>query len=240
MAAIGSINKIYNPQLDWQSFTNTTNAVPGAPVESDVELRMKQTVSTSLPSQGIIGGIYGAIGNVLGVTRWMVYENDTANADINGIPANSISCVVEGGSTQDIVNAIGARKPPGIKTYGSVAGTFYDPIGISTVINFFPLSSVSIYFSITIKALPGYIATTGTLLIKSLSDFINTLQIGEDMLMAHAQASASLIQSPIGQTYYITSLYLGLTANPVSSANIIILFNQAAICSIGNIVLTVT
>ena len=239
VAVSGSINKIYKPQLGWQSFVSTANAVAGAPVESDAQLRTRQSVSTSLPAQAILSGIYSAIGNVVGVTKWAVYENDTGTTDANGIPANSISCVVAGGSTANIAAAIGARKPPGIRTYGTVSGTFYSSVGLPSIINFFSLVSVSIYFQVAIQALPGYVSTTGTLLIQALTDFVNSRTIGDDIWATQAQAAASLIQSPLGQTFYITSFFLGLTPNPVSSANIIIPFSQAAVCSIGNVVLTV-
>lgn len=239
VALSGTINKIYTPQLGWQSFTSTGDAVPGMPIETDAALRSRQSVSAALPALGIRDAIYAAIGNVVGVTRLAVYENDTGITDANGIPAHSLSAVVQGGSSADIGAAIG-RKPPGAQTYGTTPVVVYDTYGLPTTINYFQLASVQIYFAVTIKALPGYVSTTGAALVAALVDFVNSLEIGEDVYAAQTQAAASLIGSAIGQTFYITSFTLGLSAAPVGTANLVIAFNEAAACSAANVGLTVT
>ncbi len=239
IAQSGTINKIYTPQLGWQSFASTGDAVPGMPIETDAALRSRQSVSAALPALGIRDAIYAAIGNVVGVTRLAVYENDTGTTDANGIPAHSLSAVVQGGSSADIGAAI-SRKPPGAQTYGTTPVVVYDTYGLPTTINYFQLASVQIYFAVTIKALPGYVSTTGAALVAALVDFVNSLEIGEDVYAAQTQAAASLIGSAIGQTFYITSFTLGLSAAPVGTANLVIAFNEAAACSAANVGLTVT
>lgn len=240
IAPSGSINKIYNPQLGWQSFTSTADAVAGSPVESDAELRTRQTMSAALPALGIVDAIYAAISNATGVTRTFVYENDTSAADANGIPAHSICAVVQGGTVEDVGAAIGSRKPPGIQTYGTTSVVIHDSIGLPTTINFFQLALTQIYFAITIKALAGYVSTTGDALIAALVDFVNSLDIGEDIYTAQVQAAASLIGSSLGQTFYITDFKLGTAPAPAGTANISIAFNAAAVSSSANVSLTVT
>lgn len=240
IAPLGTINKIYNPQLGWQSFTSTADAVPGMPIETDAALRSRQTVSTALPALGIRDSIFAAIGNVVGVTRFTVYENDTGTTDANGIPAHTISAVVQGGTAAEIGAAIGGKKPPGIQTYGSTPVVVYDAYGLPVTVNYFPLDSVPIYFAVTIKALPGYVSTTGAALQQALAAFVGALEIGDDVYAAQAQAAASLINSPLGQTFYITSFTLGITPAPAGTANLAIAFNAAATCSVADIVLTVT
>lgn len=240
IAQSGTINKIYTPQLGWQSFASTSDAVPGMPIETDAALRSRQAVSVALPALGIRDAIYSAIGNVVGVTRWAVYENDTGTTDSNGIPAHSIAAVVQGGASGAIGAAIGGKKPPGCQTYGTTPVIVYDSYWLPTTINYFALASVPIYFAVTIKALPGYVSTTGTALVNALVAFVNSLDIGEDVYAAQAQAAASLIASALGQTFYITSFTLGLAPTPVGTANLVIPFNQAASCSSANVGLTVT
>jgi len=53
-------------------------------------------------------------------------------------------------------------------------------------------------------------------------------------------AAASLIGLGIGQTFYITSFYQATTPTPVSTATVIIAFNQAAATNIPSIGLVVT
>lgn len=239
-AGVGTINKIYTPQLGWQSFSNTSVATEGAPVESDAALRIRQAASVALPALGIKDAISAAIGNVVGVLRYYVYENDTGAADANGIPAHSLSAVVEGGSVLNIATAIATKKPPGIQTYGSTSQSINDPIGLPATINFYVLTEVPIYYAVTIKALTGYLSTTGDAIKAALVAYTNALAIGEDVYTAQATAVAQLNGLGLGQTFYITAFAVGTAPNPVGTANIVIAFNQAANCATANIGLTVT
>src|SRR6185503_10030857 len=94
------------------------------------ELRARQVVSTALPSLSVMDGTVGAVANVTGVTRFKGYENDTGSADVNGIPAHSISIVAEGGDSQEIADAIARHKTPGTGTYGTTSVTTYDAQGV--------------------------------------------------------------------------------------------------------------
>lgn len=236
----GQINQIYNPQYGWQSFTSTTDSIPGNPVENDAALRTRQSQSTALPALGIKAALFAAVGAVLGVTRYWIYENDTGVTDANGLPPHSITAVVQGGAVADIANAIWSKKPPGIQTNGTTSYTVYDQYGLPSVINYDVLTQTQIYFAVTIKALPGYVSTTGTALIAALVAFVNNLVIGEDVYTSQAQAAASLIGQAIGQTFYITSFTLGTAPAPVGTANIVIPYDSAAACATGNVVLTTT
>ena len=57
----GTIVRIATVTLGWQEVINPNAATPGAPVESDAQLRIRQTTSTALPSQTILSGIVGAV-----------------------------------------------------------------------------------------------------------------------------------------------------------------------------------
>ena len=240
-APSGTINSIFNPQLGWQSFVSTVDATIGAPIESDAALRQRQAVSTALPAQAIVKSISGSIGNVASVKRFVVYENDTGTTDSNGVPAHSISAVVEGGNSIDIANAIRLKKPPGIQTYGSTNIIVYDAAGLPLAINYFILADVQIYISLTIKTLTGYVAPTGALIIQAIVNYLNSLAIGQDIYPSNAQGVASLIGSGFENTFYITVLTLGIAPAPSGTSLIVIPFNQAAVCSSNsNIVLTIT
>jgi uncharacterized phage protein gp47/JayE len=239
-APIGTIVKIYNPQFGWQSFENTSAAVAGASVQTDSELRLRRELSTATPALSIKEAITGAIANVTGVIRSYVYENDTGSTDANGIPSHSLSAVVLGGSSTDIAEAIAKRKTPGAQTYGSTTVTVYDKYGLGTEINYFVLALTNIYFAVTIKALPGYVASTGVAIQQALTDFCNSLSIGEDVYLTQAQAIASLQGQAIGKTFYITEFKLGFSASPSGTSNLTIAFNAAANCANGNTGITVT
>jgi uncharacterized phage protein gp47/JayE len=240
-ALIGGINIINTPQLGWQSFINTAAASVGNPVETDAQLKVRQTQSTSIAAVGIKTSLYSNIANLPGVSRLFIYENDTDVTDGNGVAANSFDCIVEGGDVQSIVNAIGLLKPPGIKTDGGTSGTYTDVYGLPSTIHFDELTQVPICFAITIKALPGYVSTTATAAMDALAAFVNGLAIGEDVYASQAAAVASLGGIPgIGQSFYIVHFYLDITAVPVASSNITIAFNAAATADVADMTWTVT
>ena len=252
-ADIGQINSIYNPQYGWQSFTNTSAATQGNPVEADSALRLRQAVSTALPATNTIESIYSAIGNITGVIRFTVFENSTGTTDSNGLPAHSFAVVVLGGAVVDIATAIQLKKPPGIQTYGTTSYTVYDSFGLPVPINFFELTLVPIYVDITIHALPGYVATTGTAVINTLVDYLNSLSIGETVYYnrlfspanlngSSAQLATGLTQAQLdalSNTYSITALTIGTAPNPAGTTDITIPFNEAAQGIVANITLTV-
>jgi uncharacterized phage protein gp47/JayE len=241
-ATIGSINQIVNPQLGWQSFSNTVQATTGSPVETDAALRLRQQASVSLPALGIIQALSAAIGNIAGVNRFLIYENATGAADANGVPANSIAVIAEGGSAAAIAQAIYNKKSPGCRTYGTTTVGIIDSKGNLNNINFFAMVEQPIYVSLTIQHLTGYVSTTATAIINAITAFINSLAIGQDVYYSQLYGVASLAgQVAAGsENFYITALTLGTAPAPVGTANIIIPYNQAAqMASSANVVLTV-
>ena len=240
VAQAGSINTIQNPQLGWQSFVSTVDATIGAAVETDAALRARQAFSTALPSLSIKNGIEAAIGNVNGVQRFVLYENDTGVTDVNGIPAHSLSAVVEGGISTDIGKAIQIKKPPGIQTYGSTSVTVRDSKSFPIDINYFILTNIPIFFEITIKALSGYVSSTGVAIQQAIARYATLLPIGEDVYPSQVQGAASLIDTNLDETFYITNFKLGTSVAGLATVPIIINFNQAASTSLTNISLIVT
>lgn len=241
-ATIGAINQIVNPQLGWQSFSNTSQATTGSPVETDAALRIRQAASVSLSALGIIQSLSAAIANLPGVNRFLVYENATGAADGNGVPANSIACIVEGGVAASIAQAIFNKKSPGCRTYGTTTVPIVDSKGNVNNINFFALAEQPIYVSMTIQHLNGYVSTTATAIVNAIMAFINSLQIGQEVYYSQLYGVASLAgQVAAGsENFYITALTLGTAPAPVGTANIVIPYNQAAqMLSSANIVLTV-
>lgn len=252
-AGIGLINEIESPVLGWQSFSNTSAAVVGSPVESDAQLRSRQSISTALPATSNLDSMLAGLGNVVGVQRFAIYENDTGATDANGVPAHSVAPVVSGGSLTDIVEALAVRKPPGIQTFGSVSGTYIDQSGMPAQINYHVLTVVPVFVTVTITALPGYTAATGSLIINSIVEFINKQGIGEDLYYTRLFAPANLAgqdsQNATGllasqlfdlsETYHTNTILVGFSAGSQSAANLVISYNAAASISAANVTLTV-
>jgi uncharacterized phage protein gp47/JayE len=237
-ADAGAINTIATPLRGWQSVINLSNAVTGDPLESDAALRQRQRVSTTLPSQSILDGMIGVVASIPGVARFKAYENDTGATDVNGIPTGMVSFVVDGGDAQTIADSIMLKKPPGSGTYGTTTEVVQDSQGITKNVNFFRPTFVPITVALTIQPLAGYTTTTGTAIIGAIADFISTLDIGTDVFRTQLFQPIYDLPTALGKTFNVTTLLISRTGAP-SATDVIIAFNEAAICTIDNISLTV-
>jgi len=235
VAPPNTITTIYTPQLGWDTITNPAASDIGSSTETDGAVRQRQTISTAIPSQTSIGAIMGAVADVPGVVRSLVYENDSATTDSNGIPSHSICAVVQGGDATAIATAILLEKDQGCGTYGTTSETIADPSGLPITINFFELAQVEIYAIVNVTVLPGWVGSTEPLIQAAIVNFINELAIGEDVYDAWLVAEAGLPGTPQQQTFVITSLYIGTAPSPGSSADISIAFNAAAVGLLANV-----
>ena len=134
--ASGTVLTIMNPTRGLQSATTTANATPGAPVETDAALRIRQSNSTELPSATMLQSIVSALWQIAGVARLVVYQNDTGAVDANGVPGHSIAVVIDGGDAATIAQTIYLTKFA-CGTYGTTSETITDPFGVIHPINFF-------------------------------------------------------------------------------------------------------
>lgn len=239
-AAAGEVSKIATPTRGWISVTNAAAATPGSDVESDATLRGRQAVSTSLPSLTVLEGIVGAVANLAGVTRYKAYENDTDSEDGDGVPAHSLAMVVEGGDTAAIAAAIATKKTPGAGTHGTTSATVTDKYGMSSTIRFFRTTDVAIDLEIGITARAGYVSTTGEDIKQNLADYLNRLEIGEDVLLSKLYTPINAAEpDPAKRTFDVTSLEIARHGETPAAANLVLDFTEVASGSVDNITLNV-
>lgn len=240
-AAAGSINQIGTPTLGWQSVSNPAAATPGAPVESDAALRVRQAVSVALPSRSVLEGTIGAVASVPGVLRHAAYENDTAAADAHGLPPHSIALVVDGGDAALIAQAIAAKKTPGTGTHGTTTVVVTDIYGIAHRIRFFRPTIVPLAVDVQMRALGGYNTATGQAVQRAVADYINGVAIGggASASVEWADAISAANGVPGNGTFKITGLTLrGPAGNGVPDVSLA--FNEAAAATPDDVKLTVT
>ncbi len=241
-AVIGSVNQINTPTRGWTSVTNASAATVGTAVEKDSDLRIRQGQSVALPSLTPFDAVDGALANVDGVTRHKLYENDTGSADSNGLPAHSISAIVDGGDATVIAQTIRGKKGQGVATYGTTSVTVADTYGNPHVISFYRSTDVPIYISLALKVFTGYTTQIGEQIKQAIADYINSLLIGDDVLLSRVYSPANLgvVSGGNAKYYDISSLKIGRSAGSEASSNVDIAFNESASCSTDNIALTVT
>ena len=240
-AAAGSITQVATPTAGWTAVTNPAAASPGADVETDAGLRVRQSTSTALPSLTVLEGLIGAVAAVPGVTRYAAYENDTSATDSNGIPSHSISLVVEGGDSHTIGETIAAKKTPGAGTYGTTVAYVYDAYGRPEFIRFYRPTSVGITATVNMKALTGYSSATGALIRQAIADYVNATAIGGapsgTVEWDGAIAAAKSVSG--ASTFRITSLTLS-RASAAGTPDVPLAFNEAAACTADDVTLMVT
>jgi uncharacterized phage protein gp47/JayE len=241
-ADVGELNKIITQTNGWLSVINEANAIPGKPIENDPAVKARQAVSTTRPSKTVLQGLIGGIAEITNVQRYMVYENDTNVTDDNGIPGHCICCVVEGGDADVIGNEVYLRKTPGCDTYGDVEVIIVSPspmLGEIPPINFFRPSYVPIFVQVKVNQRTGFVDTMETEIKERIVDFINTLDIGENvsvsLIGAIAQSVVPDLRSPTFTLDPSTPILLGITEGSLSENDIEIGFNKAAQCTIGSV-----
>lgn len=238
-ASSSTITKIATPVAGWQTVNNASTATVGLNGETDAELRIRQRVSTAMPSLSILDGLRGAIANITGVLESVVLENNTASTDANGIPAHAIACVINGGDSTVLAQTISLRKTPGISTYGTTNISFIDSHGVTQLINFFRPTVANIKVIILANQLTGYKTSTPDLIKASILASINSLLIGEDVFLSKLYLPANLNGGAESGTYDITSITIARDAGAFGASNIVLAFNELAQTILSDITVTI-
>lgn len=241
-AVAGAVNGINTPTRGWSSVTNPLAATVGVAAETDAELRVRQSQSVALASLTPFDAVDGAIANVEGVTRHKLFESDTETTDANGLPPHSISAIVEGGDATEIANTIRSVKGQGVSTYGTTAVIVTDKYGNPYIIRFSRPVDVPVYVSITLKALTGYSSQVGDEIKAAVAAYINSLAIGDSVLLSRVYSPANLgvVSGGNARYYDIMELLIGRSADDVAAVNVVVAYDELASCSVDNIVLVVT
>lgn len=238
-AAPNTINRIGTPTLGWQSVSNPLAATVGVAVETDNELRNRQVQSTALPSVALWEGIIASLLNLDGVTRVSGVNNDTDTVDSNGIPAHTIAMIVEGGQVDEIGETIFLKKCEGTGTFGSVSTTYVDEYGFPHNILFSRPTIVPIYVTMTINPAANYLSSVANELQERIVTYINSLEIGESVNIGRVLASAISSCPGVDDRFDIVSIVMGTSAEGQSGASVPIKWNEAALCSLENVTITV-
>jgi uncharacterized phage protein gp47/JayE len=188
----GTLTGIVTQTPGWQTVTNAEAATPGDPVETDAQLRIRQSQSTAIPAQSIADGLRGALLDLPGVQGAQVFENDTDIVDADGIPSNAIACVVAGGNLQDIVNTIGVKKGQGVGTYGNTTGYYTDTAGTPRQVAYFVPNQIPIGVQVTLKPLTGFTTDVQNQIAQIVANTVNMLPWGDDVVRTRLYVPANL------------------------------------------------
>ena len=244
----GTINIINTPTPGWNTTNNAGAAAAGAPVESDSQLRARQSVSVALPALTPLASTIAAILAANGVVRvapgyptpggpGSSIENPTGATDSWGNPAHSISMVVDCTNTLTVAMAIYNKKTIGCFTNGTTTVPVVDPVtGVTEDISFYLPTNLPV-FILCILAGYGTTPTTATLAAvqTALVTYLNELSIGETVSIGALYYEAMAVNANlIAPTFGVQSIQLGVqtaatTATFGSTSSIIVVASAAGI-----------
>lgn len=242
-AAPNTITHIQSPVKGWQSVTNPEAATIGMPLEDDGMLRVRQSISTALPSRSMFESLVGAVASVEGTNRYRGYDNSTTGPDEWGLPQNSISIVVEGGDVNEIAQVIYNKKAPGTATFGTTFATVIDEAGIPHKIQFSRPRQVPIQVVIPIVPLARYTASKDLAIRTNVSNWVNAHKIGDMLSVEEIGTPARLITSlyPMGDpTFRITP---PITASRVGDdpveEDVVMAYDERVTCTVDDVLLQI-
>lgn len=242
----GDIDKINTPTYGWKSVINHSAAIPGNAIETDAELRQRQTISVSNPSQTMLEGTHGALMALKNIARVAVYENDTNVSVVDpennphGLPPHSITCVVEGGSDTDIAKAILYHKGIGCYTNGSKEVSIIDRNDYVNKVRFYRPSYTDIYVKLKLKKYTGYVSSLSSNVKTAIYNYISSLEIGRDVSISMLTGAIMACNPDITRPVFgISSITIGRSNQSLSNGDIDINYKEVARPNYDNIEVTV-
>ena len=234
-ADVNTITTIFTPTLGWQTVNNAAAATPGAPVESDAALRVRQSISTSIPAQTVFDATLGAVSNLPGVTAVQGYENFTDITDGNGLPPHSICVVVSGGTSIAICQTILDYKTPGTNTYGGTSELVYDSRGLPLEISYQMSVAAEIGVQVTVVEGTGWSSDYIAEIQNAVAAIINANGIGNVIRYTTLFAPAYLNGTSEGpapaNAYIISTIEIKKNAGSFAAMDITLNFDEQPVCN---------
>lgn len=225
-----TITTIFTTTRGWQSVNNPAAATPGAPVESDAALRIRQAKSTSLPARTVFDATLSGVGNLTGVTAFRGYENQSDTTDGNGLPSHSICVVVQGGSAPEIAQTILLYKTPGTDTFGNTTENVYDSHGMPYAISLQRPTVATIGAQIIVTPLQGWSTDFEALIAAAVAAYINAVPIGDIVQYTQLFVPAYLLGTAANGTYNIVSIEINKNGGSFAAANVVLDFDEVPFC----------
>lgn len=242
-APANTVNRISTTVRGWQSVNNAEASTVGNPVETDSMLRVRQSISTSLPAKSAFESLVGAVAAIEGTNRYRGYENETTGPDDRDIPQNSVAIVVEGGDVSEIARVIYKKKTPGVITYGTTSEPYVDEAGIAHNIRFSRPVQVPVQVVIPVKPLARYTETKDLAIRSSVSNWVSSRPIGDALFVEEIAMPARLIseQFPDGDpTFKIRPpIKIARLGDVPAEVDLVVDFDERVTCAVDDVILQV-
>jgi uncharacterized phage protein gp47/JayE len=236
---IGALQFIDTPIYGWEGVSNLRVGEGSRDVESDIELRLRQTTASRATGSATVKAIRARLlAEVPGVETVSIYENRTQNI-VNSMPPHSFETIVQGGLDQLVANNIWANKPAGIETYGNVTMTVTDDNGESQPVRFSRAVPEYLWVRVTVNSYYSEEvapATTVAAIKAAVVDTASKLAVGEDVITQRFIGPIYAATTGIG----LMTIETALTASPndvpvYSETNKPITRSQTAVASLDRV-----
>ncbi|CAM5998848.1 unnamed protein product [Sphagnum balticum] len=188
LAGVTSVN---NPAVPYQVGTNQ---------ETDANFRMRRQASTSFPAQGELDGLYAGLNDSPNIIGANVYENNTGSP-VNGIPANGIWAVVNGGTAAAIAQILYNRRSAGTPMKGSQTYNITQANGVIVTMKWDNVVLQTLYVTAFLQSIPGQSINTTAIaayLVANWNFLINQPADIATMIGLIAQAQEGVVASAAG------------------------------------------
>lgn len=144
VSVIRGVSGVNNPGVQY---------LTGNDAETDAEFRIRFNKSRSISSKGFSDSLLAVLLNINLVADAQVYQNRTNQTDGDGTPGHTVWVIVEGGTNEDIAQAIYANVTDGAGMRGETQVVIKKSNGLLETINFDRASSEPLYIQATLKNL---------------------------------------------------------------------------------------
>ena len=240
---IGSLTKIIDGTLGWETITNLAPATLGTLQQSDASYKQEFYDNGLFSGMSLIEDYDNALMRVDNVISARVIENGLSTTkvvdNITLLPHSVYACV-DGGNDTDVANALFYRKSAGSNWTGLTGQTVTVDVveptyGDTYQVIFNRPNEIQIYATVSASAGTATSTNLADDIKTAISNYINTHKIGESVsILQLAQAINSAIPG-----IALNSIAIGTSSGSQSTANITIHVNQVAKVSAENITVTI-
>lgn len=241
---VNSLTKIVDGTLGWETITNTAAAIIGTNRESDASFKQKFYDAGLFSGMSLIEDYDNALMNVPNVISAYVRDNGTSSAvtyDTVTIAAHSVYACVDGGDNTEVATALFKRKSAG-SDWTAVSGQSVtvnvtdETYGDTYAVTFNRPSNVNIYAAVSCSAGTSTEPDIETAVKTAITNYINKLRIGGDVILLSLAAAISAAVPGIN----LTSLTIGTSSGTLAASNITIHIKEAAKTDASKITVTVS
>ena len=216
----GTITVIETPVSGWTGASNPLDADPvGTDLESDIDFRIRRIEEIALAGRATTEAIKARVLEVEGVTAVVVFENDTEITDPEGRPPNCVDIVAQGGTEEDIGQAIFDAVAAGIQRIGDIDVDVIDSQGFIQTQWFSRPTDVDIYIELDLTVDANFYPADGddqvSLAVVTHGD---SLGIGTDVIVHGTNSVEASIREIPGILNVV--IRIGKTASPTTDDNI--------------------